>query len=206
MAKTSKKTTKTNKKNKLHLKKSARWTIAGLMLATAVIIALIPVQNGGVSAKSSDTVPSIDTLCDNTQHGTVDKRVADPKCDAVTPSYAYAFPIETGGEKVLNINNGSEIYRLIEMDGMPEGLPIPIFKLANSGTAYNYLAQYTGSGDNVYKPPGDTVDLGANVCVNKSSRRFGTDDGTGKCETINTVDQAFVDGTKPGTYQKIIEE
>ena len=53
MAKTTKKTTRTNKKNKLHLKKSARWTIAGLMLVTAVIIALIPVQNGGVSAKSN---------------------------------------------------------------------------------------------------------------------------------------------------------
>ena len=43
MAKTSKKTTKTNIKNKHYLKKSARWTIAGLMLATAIIIALIPV-------------------------------------------------------------------------------------------------------------------------------------------------------------------
>ena len=50
MAKTTKKTTRTNKNNKLHLKKSARWTIAGLMLATALIIALIPVQNGGVQA------------------------------------------------------------------------------------------------------------------------------------------------------------
>ena len=57
MAKTSKKTTQSKRKNKLHLKKSARWTIAGLMLATAVIIALIPVQNGGVSAITAYTVP-----------------------------------------------------------------------------------------------------------------------------------------------------
>src|SRR5574344_1402488 len=63
MAKTTKKTTRTNKKNKLHLKKSARWTIAGLMLATAVIIALIPVQNGGVSAKSNESsLPTVDDL------------------------------------------------------------------------------------------------------------------------------------------------
>ena len=82
MAKTSKKTTKTNKKNKLYLKKSARWTIAGLMLATAIIIALIPVQNGGVQATTStpNSTPSSDGLCDNNKHGIVDAKVnADRK-------------------------------------------------------------------------------------------------------------------------------
>ncbi|MDO4188625.1 MAG: leucine-rich repeat protein [Lachnospiraceae bacterium] len=43
-------TKKTAKKRRRHLKKNARWTIAGLLMATAIIIALIPVQNGGVSA------------------------------------------------------------------------------------------------------------------------------------------------------------
>ena len=89
MAKTSKKTTKTNKKNKLYLKKSARWTIAGLMLTTAIIIALIPVQNGGVQATTStpNSTPSSNDLCDNNKHG-----IADAKVDAGNDVAEKAFP------------------------------------------------------------------------------------------------------------------
>ena len=84
MAKTSKKTTKTNKKNKLYLKKNARWTIAGLMLATAIIIALIPVQNGGVQATTStpNVTPSSDDLCDINKHGIVEAKVDAGSDDA----------------------------------------------------------------------------------------------------------------------------
>ena len=46
---------KVSKKRRRHLKKNVRWTIAGLLMATAVIIALIPVQNGGVKAYNPDT-------------------------------------------------------------------------------------------------------------------------------------------------------
>ena len=165
MAKTSKKTTKTNKKNKLHLKKSARWTIAGLMLATAVIIALIPVQNGGVSAKASSyTIPTADDLADS--HGITSAKVTAP-----TASIEPGFPLLS--ETPLDIDNGVEKYFIIDTTGMPAGgtAPIPVFNLVNNGTKYDYLSKYTGSGSTPYNPPEGAINLGNNVGINLGKGR-----------------------------------
>lgn len=208
---------KKKRKSKFRIKKQARWTIAGLLMATAVIIALIPVQNGGVSAKSSDTVPSIEALCeegaDGTgKHGIVDKKVVDPQEGKASPNYVYAFPISTEEQKELRLNNGGEIYRLIDKNGMPSTGPVPIFKLSKEGDdstgKYNYLVKYTGSGENKYEPPGNTVNLGADVCVNRSKRPYGTEDPEAPGKYITTVsdDPGYVDNTKPGTYIKYTEQ
>ncbi|MDY4837304.1 MAG: hypothetical protein SO165_06035, partial [Lachnospiraceae bacterium] len=140
MAKTSKKTTKTNKKNKLYLKKSARWTIAGLMLATAIIIALIPVQNGGVQATTStpNSTPSSDGLCDNNKHGIVDAKV-----DAGDDVAEKAFPYKE------SFTIGSTRYNVIDMSGMPheETVPVPIFDITKGDQAdYKYIKKYIGGG------------------------------------------------------------
>ena len=145
MAKTSKKTTKTNIKNKHYLKKSARWTIAGLMLATAIIIALIPVQNGGVHATTStpNVIPSPSDLCNN--HGLVDAKV-----DAGDDTPNKAFPYKE------SFTIGSIRYNVIDMSGMPydETVPVPIFDITMGDQAdYKYIKKYIGGGSNPYIPP-----------------------------------------------------
>ena len=137
MAKTSKKTTKTNKKNKLYLKKSARWTIAGLMLATAIIIALIPVQNGGVQATTStpNVTPSSDDLCDINKHGIVEAKV-----DAGNGVVQKAFPFKE------SFKIGSITYNVIDMSGMPheETVPVPIFEITKGDQDdYKYIKKYS---------------------------------------------------------------
>lgn len=207
MANTKKKTKRIARRGKLHLKKSARWTIAGLMMVTAIIIALIPVQNGGVSAMSTDTVPSVADLCDDSKHGIVDKKIADPS--ATSKDYTYAFPLVPGQEGILSIKNGQEVYHLINMNGMPnsETLPIPIFRLSQKDGSYNYLSKYTGSGDSTYEPPGGSIDLGSDVCVNLSDRHFGTqEDSSPRYITVYSDDPKIQNKEKPGTYQQITEE
>ena len=162
MAKTSKKTTKTNKKNKLYLKKSARWTIAGLMLATAIIIALIPVQNGGVHATTStpNATPSSDDLCDNTKHGIVDAKV-----DAGDDTPNKAFPYKE------SFTIGSIRYNVIDMSGMPydETVPVPIFDITMGDQAdYKYIKKYIGGGANPYIPTAG-INLQNSVCINLST-------------------------------------
>ena len=160
MAKTSKKTTKTNKKNKLYLKKNARWTIAGLMLATAIIIALIPVQNGGVQATTStpNATPSPSDLCD--KHGLVEAKVDAGSGDAkIAFPYKDSFPI------------GSIRYNVIDMSGMPnnETVPVPIFEITkgSQGEDYNYIKKYIGGGANPYMPTAG-INLQNSVCINLS--------------------------------------
>ena len=159
MAKTSKKTTKTNIKNKHYLKKSARWTIAGLMLATAIIIALIPVQNGGVHATTStpNVIPSPSDLCNN--HGLVDAKV-----DAGSDEPKMAFPYKDF------IQIGSIRYNVIDMSGMPnnETVPVPIFEITMSDqNDYNYIKKYIGGGANPYMPTAG-INLQNSVCINLS--------------------------------------
>ncbi|MCI6977638.1 MAG: leucine-rich repeat domain-containing protein [Lachnospiraceae bacterium] len=160
MAKTSKKTTKTNKKNKLYLKKSARWTIAGLMLATAIIIALIPVQNGGVHATTStpNVIPSTSDLCDN--HGLVDAKVY-----AGSDDVQKAFPFKE------SFKIGSITYNVIDMSGMPheETVPVPIFEITKGDQDdYKYIKKYIGGGTSPYLPTSG-INLQNSVCINLST-------------------------------------
>ena len=160
MAKTSKKTTKTNKKNKLYLKKNARWTIAGLMLATAIIIALIPVQNGGVHATTStpNVIPSTSDLCDN--HGLVDAKVY-----AGSDDVQKAFPFKE------SFTIGSTRYNVIDMSGMPheETVPVPIFDITKGTQAdYKYIKKYIGGGASPYMPTAG-INLQHSVCINLST-------------------------------------
>ena len=162
MAKTSKKTTKTNKKNKLYLKKNARWTIAGLMLATAIIIALIPVQNGGVQATTStpNVTPSSDDLCDINKHGIVEAKV-----DAGNGVVQKAFPFKE------SFKIGSITYNVIDMSGMPheETVPVPIFEITKGDQDdYKYIKKYIGGGTSPYLPTSG-INLQNSVCINLST-------------------------------------
>lgn len=84
------------KKNRIHLKKQARWTIAGLLMATAIIIALIPVQNGGVSAINTNpsvdaNVPSLEDIVDNSKYGVF----SDTDLSIVPAGIAYkGYPLK----------------------------------------------------------------------------------------------------------------
>ena len=181
MAKTTKTTTRTNKKNKLHLKKSARWTIAGLMLATAVIIALIPVQNGGVSAKSHESaLPDVNELSydiDSNNSGThayVWKEGGETsqhvvKGEEVLGKPGLAFPyVETITTENDIDGKTHTYYKVLQGDGsgMPS-VPVPIFKLGkNSSTGdVNYINQYIGGGESGFNPPGGTVSLSDKIVV-----------------------------------------
>lgn len=162
MAKTSKKTTKTNKKNKLYIKKSARWTIAGLMLATAVIIALIPVQNGGVHATTStpNATPNVADLCDNNMHGIVEAKV-----NAGNGDVQKAFPFKE------SFKIGSITYNVIDMSGMPheETVPVPIFEITKGDQDdYKYIKKYIGGGTSPYLPTSG-INLQNSVCINLST-------------------------------------
>ena len=170
MAKTSKKTTQSKRKNKLHLKKSARWTIAGLMLATAVIIALIPVQNGGVSAITAYTVPdNIDDVVND--HGyVVDTAIVGEG------GPEYAFPMEGSPYQVhaydSNGNSlGTYLYANIDMTTMDvETNPVPTYQLVktNSGRdKCDCIEEYLGipgSGSSP-KAPDMKMTLGSSVIV-----------------------------------------
>ena len=176
MAKTSKKTTKTNKKNKLYLKKSARWTIAGLMLATALIIALIPVQNGGVQAITSYTVPStIEEVLGENSSGTTHGFVTGTSVPG-TGGPEYAFPLD-GDTYTVNAYDGSGnsigtyLYANIDMTTMDNSsTPVPTYKLAKTAdnrTKCDCIQEYLGvpgSGSSP-KAPEMKMTLGAKVIV-----------------------------------------
>lgn len=181
MAKTSKKTTQSKRKNKLHLKKSARWTIAGLMLATAVIIALIPVQNGGVSAITAYTVPDNidDVVNDTTGHGIV----TGTNITSVDGSIEYAFPIE--GEpyslelyKEDGTTVGNYIYADIDMTSMDvKTTPVVIYKLGKSAPSKeksDCITKYIGDYGSGSTPKDGKMKLGSTVIVPDNTLTEGT--------------------------------
>ena len=202
MAKTSKKTTKTNKKNKLYLKKSARWTIAGLMLATAIIIALIPVQNGGVQATTStpNSTPSSDGLCDNNKHGIVDAKV-----DAGDDVAEKAFPYKE------SFTIGSTRYNVIDMSGMPheETVPVPIFDITKGDQAdYKYIKKYIGGGSSPYMPTAG-INLQNSVCINLSTEfnnNFSKTSSDPNIYDYKDGDADVINHMKAGTYTYYTEQ
>lgn len=96
-------------KKRRHLKKNVRWTIASLLMATAVIIALIPVQNGGVSAFNSSTdEPNVQVNL-----YTVDELLSSPhKTD-----YASKIDDDADAYKTYLVNTYYESGALIGDDG-----------------------------------------------------------------------------------------
>ena len=176
MAKTTKKTIRTNKKNKLHLKKSARWTIAGLMLATAIIIALIPVQNGGVQAITSYTVPStIEEVLGETGSVTDHGFVTGTSVSG-TGGPEYAFPLD-GNTYTVNAYDdsgnsiGTYLYANIDMTTMDvSNNPVPTYELvktAGDRDKCDCIKEYLGvpgSGSSP-KAPEMKMTLGATVIV-----------------------------------------
>lgn len=179
MAKTTKKTIRTNKKNKLHLKKSARWTIAGLMLTTAIIIALIPVQNGGVQAITSYTVPSTieEVLGGNgsvTDHGFV---TGTSVSGIDGPEYAFPIdgsPYQVNAYKSDGTSLGIYSYANIDMTTMDvETNPVPTYMLVKTATGRekcDCIKKYLGvpgSGSSP-KAPEMKMTLGASVIVSDS--------------------------------------
>ena len=177
MAKTSKKSTKTNKKNKRHLKKSARWTIAGLMLATAVIIALIPVQNGGVQAITAYSAPStIEEILGETGSGATNHGFVTGTSVSGTDGPEYAFPLEgnpytIGAYDESGASLGTYLYANIDMTTMDvETNPVPTYKLVktNSGRdKCDCIEEYLGipgSGSSP-KAPDMKMTLGSSVIV-----------------------------------------
>ena len=212
MAKTSKKTTKTNKKNKLHLKKSARWTIAGLMLATAVIIALIPVQNGGVSAKSNESsLPTVEELSyditsnSSGSHAYVWKESGDTsqhvvKGNEILGADGLAFPyVETITTENDIDGKTHTYYKVLQGDGsgMPS-VPVPIFKLGTNSTGdVNYINEYIGGGESGFNPQGGTVSLSDTIVVNKGtalSDPYYTGNPNLANEAKNNIDGRSTDG------------
>lgn len=179
MAKTTKKTTRINKKYKLHLKKSARWTIAGLMLTTAIIIALIPVQNGGVQAITSYTVPStIEEVLDGSDPGTGHGIVSGTSVLG-TGGPEYAFPLD-GDTYTVNAYDGSSnsigtyLYANIDMTTMDvSNNPVPTYELvktADDRDKCDCIKKYLGvpgSGSSP-KAPEMKMTLGATVIVSDS--------------------------------------
>ena len=199
MAKTSRKTIKPNKKNKLYLKKSARWTIAGLMLATAIIIALIPVQNGGVQATTStpNVIPSSSDLCD--KHGLVDAKVYAGSDDA-----KKAFPYKE------SFSIGSTSYNEIEMLGMPhnETVPVPIFDITKGTEAdYKYIKKYIGGGTSPYLPTSG-INLQNSVCINMSNdlNPIFTPSSVPDISEYKEGEAEVIAGNKAGTYKYYTEQ
>lgn len=95
------------KRRRRHLKKNVRWTIAGLMMATAIVIALIPVQGGGVSAYTNDEKPieplGIEKIVNSTSTHAL---TTDLYFNADTDKVYLAYPVY--GTKKINEFNASE--------------------------------------------------------------------------------------------------
>lgn len=172
MAKTNRQNAKVVKKNKKYLKKSARWTIAGLMLVTAFIIALIPVQSDGVSAITSYTVPT-DIYNVVTDHGFVE----DTSIKGAAGTTEYAFPI-SGDIYTMNLYDddsgsfiGNYAYADIDMTTMDNPAnPVVVYQLCRSGSGVaqsDCIEKYLGvpgSGSSP-KAPDMKMTLGAKVIV-----------------------------------------
>lgn len=211
MAKTKKKTTnKIKKKNTLHLKKNARWTIAGLLMVTAIIIALIPVQNGGVSAKTSEAaLPAVTELSydatatspSSGPHAYVWKEGTETsqhviKGGDISGKLGLAFPYDTTVTTEADVDGKTHTYHKVlqgDGSGMPT-VPVPIFKLGtNEHGDKNYINQYIGGGESGYNPPGGTVSLSDKVVINAFSPS-----GTSYTNTYYTGDRDLADEVKNG--------
>lgn len=164
---------KAKKRSSFRLKRSARWTIAGVLLVTAIIIALIPVQSDGVSAIVAYTVPStIDDVVND--HGYVE---GTSVTGVGTPE--YAFPVD---DDTLRMNayadDGTSIgvyhYATIDMTSMDTPTkPVLTYELtkSNSGGPYDCIEKYLGvpgSGSSP-KEPEMIMKLGSSVIVTDES-------------------------------------
>jgi len=182
---------KTRRKN-YRLKKSARWTIAGLLMATAIIVALIPVQNGGVSATSSDSFEiSKDYLKlvynsdpNEGQHAMLGssyykgydganelKSVVSDEIMSVSSNrlrYAYPYrPEDNGQPYIVNDSDREHVYYRIDTIGMTTSYPVPIYEMGkHPGTnIVNHVRKYIGD-EGGYVPNGSIVNLGQSLIVN----------------------------------------
>lgn len=223
-----KKVSKKTKRKNYRLKKSARWTIAGLLMATAIIIALIPVQNGGVSAITTEAdLPSIDELSYNPETGSTgehallgkeyaglkvgSKRFTRIYSDEVTSvsgnrlRYAYPYQKEsTGGPFVTDIYHS---YYRVDTAGMPE-VPIPIYEMGRDTvetTKINHIRKFLGGGTSGYKPVDGVVNLGREVIVNAGEVEapYITDCSS---SVLKEELEAGKGITQNGTFTKYVEE
>lgn len=160
------------RKSKIRLKRSARWTIASLFMMTAIIIALIPVQNGGVSAIAEYAVPStIGEVLDG-ENSTLKHGIVDGTSVVGVGTVEYAFPKDGDSQNITDYTNGTTYtYTKIDMSTMDnKTVPVPIFSLAknsNSATSSNCLSKYLGIAGSGSTPAGGTVNLGSDVIVGK---------------------------------------
>lgn len=200
---------KKKRKSKFRIKKQARWTIAGLLMATAVIIALIPVQNGGVSAKTSETLAlNVDDLSFNGttsgSHAHVWKEGTETtqhtiKGADISGKMGLAFPYAATVTTENDIDGKTHTYYKVyqgDDSGMPS-VPVPIFKLGqNASGDPNYINQYIGGGESGYNPPGGTVSLSDKIVVNA---------GTALTNPYYTGNATLADNDKNGIEGRAVD-
>lgn len=121
---------KNTRKKKLRLKKSVRWGIAGVLMATALIVALIPVQNGGVSA--------------TTNYNTQGPFAVTPALDEiVTPTADYE-----GGKSMFNYADLSIVPTTLSVSG--NGIwGFPLKMVSDGYTPSEYVTNGTERNNNV---------------------------------------------------------
>lgn len=143
------------RKKKLRLKKSVRLTLAALLMVTALIVALIPVQGNGVKAiaefkvpETIDEVLNVDEWGPGHGHG-VDFLDDDTKVTNILDPLEFSYPLKDNDmfRNPIKPISGNEIcYREIDMTYMTDKTkPVPFFLVgkspASAGAAETYSIQ-----------------------------------------------------------------
>ena len=199
MAKTTKKPIEQNKKKgrkkKLHMKKSVRLTVAALMMVTALIVALIPVQGGGVKATTEATLPNVNELslyysdpanatgfaagshallgsaadgyAGFAMSSTPTTQITGTAIDTTTyPNADLAYLYDS--EEEINDETGKRHKYHKVVQGEDKGFPgepVPVFKLAKDNTGSINVISKY-IGAGAYVPPTRSISLSDAVAIN----------------------------------------
>lgn len=156
-------------RKKFKMKKSVRLTIAGLLAATALVVAVIPTK--GVEAfSSSDAETTIPTMVDDAISVDVFVNGNGVEPDITMglendPGKYWAFPC---GEKIEIIQGGNtHTYYSIDTDGMIGGNVVPVFEITKasypSTVSPSCITCYVGGEGSGYSPAGGVLKLSPTV-------------------------------------------
>nr|MCR5507466.1 leucine-rich repeat domain-containing protein [Lachnospiraceae bacterium] len=181
------------KRRKLRLKKSVRWTIAALMMVSAIIVAAVPVRQVEAESVTTDEWDTIYTELKGSP-------VADLSVPAETDSdkLYYAYPIKEDSITIADINHNPHIYYEIDQTGMGDYI-IPIYEMQKTDMdkESGILNKYTGGGYSDYHPE----QIEGKYTINLGKKVGYTDSTVGADEVIDE----YVYQAEDLSYKKRVE-
>ena len=186
---------KKTKKKKFRIKKRARRTIGSLLLVTAIIVALIPVNKteAWVDPAVTTAVPYLDEVIE--KHGFIDETETSIVSKTPDDECLMAFPLTDEKLNVVDYNGNTHSYYQINTNGMTAANAVPIFKLgelSSNGGTYTALVKYVGS-RNDYNP--SAISLAGDVCYNPKDKTLNSYYENAGNGTVNYVTETYTEYT-----------